>query len=327
MTSRLSPLLLALVLGTAPAQIPAQHGGRDHASAPETARGTDDAALRARQLAELRRSIAKYETLDVAKRDGFRLFGRFENALMGEHWYHPSLVNAPLDLARPSVLQYATVEGKRKLVGVAYTLIQPTGSPLPEGFAGDADVWHVHDPASILDAATAERPALRRRAEERRAREEARGQRFGDLVMLHVWTGLENPEGIFAFHHRAMPYVTLGLPAAWATAANGSMDAARGVALAAAGECEADVGMKFWLGGISSSQQERLEGACATQARALKDALARRPAAADFNALAARLWRDYEAVVDRTLTAEQKRRMATVTVHPAKGASPGGHAH
>ncbi|MGH7461104.1 MAG: hypothetical protein ACREMA_08755 [Longimicrobiales bacterium] len=99
---------------------------------------------------------------------GYRRFGN-EGPLMGEHWYHPELVRKPLDLEHPATLQYATINGRRTLVGVAYNVYQRPGEPLPEGFAGSNDHWHVHDVPKLACALVTDRPLLRRLIERRAA--------------------------------------------------------------------------------------------------------------------------------------------------------------
>src|SRR5687767_7172477 len=126
------------VAGALAAPVSGQHA--HHGSAPTDA---VDPRL-AEQLDALRRSTERYRDHANAVKDGYKRFGA-EAPLMGEHWYHPDLVKAALDLNRPGTLQYAHIDGKRVLVGVAYNVYQREDEALPDGFAGDADVWHVHD--------------------------------------------------------------------------------------------------------------------------------------------------------------------------------------
>lgn len=306
----------------------AGHGARHGAPAADAvAESPAVVAERDRQLAALRAAVARYADIEVAKAEGFRMFGRRGAPLMGEHWYREELVGAPVDLARPSTLQYALIDGKRVLVGVAFSTIQSRGAALPEGFAGSADQWHVHDRAAIREAVTAGRPVLRAIAERRARRDARRGRPTGDLVMLHVWTGLENPEGIFALHHRALPYATLGLPTAWASLPGASMEAARGLALSHDDACDDELRVKRWLAGLSREQRGTLGAQCERSAAAVRSALERQVAGDPLNAVAAAAWRDYADVVRRTLTAEQRRRAASLTEHPGATGVGGGHEH
>lgn len=161
-----------------------------------------------RQLEEVREATVRYQDIKAAQADGFVRFGRVEGPLMGEHWYRRDLLDQPLDLRRPSTLQYAVIRGERVLVGVAYTVYQKPGDPLPEGFAGEEDHWHVHDLIRLARAATQERPLLRwlvnRRIEQDKVGREGGRTR---LVMLHAWVWMENPDGVFANQHRVLPYL------------------------------------------------------------------------------------------------------------------------
>lgn len=133
----------ALLLAFAP---PA-HGQHEHHAETRQEKILYPAALRA-QLEEVRTVTARCRDHLQAKTEGYRRFGT-EGPLMGEHWYRRELAGQPLDLSRPSTLQYAMIDGQRVLVGVAYTLYQRPGEPLPEGFAGDIDRWHNHDITAI----------------------------------------------------------------------------------------------------------------------------------------------------------------------------------
>src|SRR5687767_9658435 len=112
------------------------------------------------QLEQVRKATERYRDHAAAVADGFKLFGA-EGPLMGEHWYHPDRVRQQLDLTSPSTLQYAWIDGKRELVGVAYTLYRRPQDPMPEGFVGEADHWHVHDVTKLAQALVADRPVAR----------------------------------------------------------------------------------------------------------------------------------------------------------------------
>ena len=146
----------------APVHAQAHDHGQTHGAQATTAAATPmsarDSAALAEQVAALRAATARYRDHANAVRDGYRLFGQ-EGPVMGEHWFRRDLVGRPLDLTQPSTLQYATIDGQKVLVGVAYTVYRRPGDPVPEGFAGSADGWHTHDVAQLATAATADRPA------------------------------------------------------------------------------------------------------------------------------------------------------------------------
>ncbi|HEX2078231.1 MAG TPA: hypothetical protein VHG08_11000, partial [Longimicrobium sp.] len=225
-------------------------------------------AVQGDQVERVRQATARYRDVEVARREGYRLFGA-EGPLMGEHWYHPDLVRRPLDLERPSTLQYATIDGRKVLVGVAYTSYRRPDEPLPEGFAGANDQWHTHDVTRLARAATAERPLLRGIVERRiRRGRVGAGEGRMMLTMVHAWIWSENPDGLFAQQHRALPYLRAGLPASHAE--GGSEHAAFGVSLMVAEGCEQEVRRTDRLAGLSRRQARDLRRACGRHAETVR---------------------------------------------------------
>ena len=308
--------VVASVVGT-PLQAQHQHAhGASATSVAHAAHGKSQLAPEAvRQLAAVRQATARYIDHEAAERDGYVRFGREEQPLMGEHWYRKDLVAAPLDLTRPSTLQYASIDGKRMLVGVAYTVYQRPGEDLPDGFAGDQDHWHVHDVPKLMLALTENRPFLRKMAERRIARGKAgAGDGRTRLVMLHAWVGVESPDGPFSMRHRALPYLKAGLPASFADSAD--EDAAFGVSLLEDGACRKEVVVKGWVAGATRDQKDQMMTACDEAAARVKDMFARGPGARELNAIAGEAWRSYARTRESVLTDEQKRRLASVVEHP-----------
>lgn len=89
---------------------------------------------------------------------------------MGHHYLNPALADGTFELENPEIILYVPDENNvMQMVAVEYAIIpadpENPGSP-PEGFTGNNDEWH-----------------------------------FNEMVgqwQLHVWTILENPDGIFA---------------------------------------------------------------------------------------------------------------------------------
>lgn len=269
------------------------------------------------QLDAVRTAVARYEDHDAAVADGYRRFGRGQDgsSLMGEHWYREDRVRAPLDLERPSTLIYAQVDGERRLVAVAYTVYQRPGEPLPDGFAGDDDHWHVHQVDALARALVGDRPLLRALVERRIAQGAVgAGEGRSDLVMLHVWTGMENPDGVFANRNVALPYVRAGLPAEWARP--GDPAAAQGVGLLLPDACGGPSALARGPAGMDEEQAAVIAAACgsaaATVGDAANEARAGRLDPAAFNAAAARAWRGYAATVMASLSPEQRSRLAAL---------------
>lgn len=309
-------LMFYVMLLAAPALGAQGHGGHAH-HAP--AASADAGPALAAEVEAVRRATERYRDIEVARREGYRLFGT-EGALMGEHWYLPDAVRRPLDLVRPSTLQYVTVEGRKVLVGVAYTHYRRPDEAVPEGFAGAGDVWHTHDVTRIARAATAERPLLRSIVE-RRIRRGRVGAGDGRtlLTMVHAWVWSDNPDGVFAGQHRGLPYLRAGLPASHAAGA--SEAAAMGVSLLAPEGCEGELRRTDRLAGLSPRQARDLRRACDRQAESVRASST--ASATALNAAAERAWTAYLAERGRILRPEQSVRMQRVmdaVVEP-------GHAH
>jgi hypothetical protein len=118
---------------------------------------------------------------------------------VGTHWINWTLVDAPFDPARPSMLLFDETPGRpARLVGFSYW-VRSAGEPA--GFAGANDAWHSHlglcfvrgrlylegIPAALACPGT--------------------WLNGGDLWMLHAWVvpGLPNPGGRFAATNPAVP--------------------------------------------------------------------------------------------------------------------------
>lgn len=305
------PLSLALAAVAASAPLAAQ--GHGHHPTTTTGGSSADAhspALHA-QIEAVRRGTERYRDHTNAVRDGYRRFGSGEGALMGEHWYHPNLVRRPLDLARPSTLQYATIGGERVLVGVAYTHYRRPGEPLPEGFAGADDHWHTHDVARLARSLVADRPLLRGIVDRRIQRGKAGGGEGRTLLtMVHAWVWSDNPDGVFAEEHRGLPYLRAGLPAEWARGA--AEASARGVALLAEEGCAREVRRTDAIARLERGQERSLTQACEREAASLRAAVAGSRDARAVNAAAASAWERYETAARRALTPAQHARLRDV---------------
>ena len=260
------------------------------------------------QIEAVRSTTERYRDIENARRDGYRLFGK-EGPLMGEHWYHPDIVKQPLDLRHPSTLQYAIINGRRELVGVAYTVYNRPGEPLPEGFAGSDDHWHVHDVDKIARAITEERPFLRWLVDQRIARgKSGAGNGRTHLTMLHAWIWSDNPDGVFALEHKALPYLRAGIPAHYAQHADEF--APYGVTLLDKRGCDWELGKIRLLAKPAKDQMLRLSRACSGAAEQV-----RKSDVARLNDVASRAWQDYLFVRNSVLTQAQKDRLVVGIEH------------
>ncbi len=303
-------------------------GGSSPATSTARARPAPAPAYRAeleRQLAVVRANTARYRDLDSAKADGFVRFVGDEVPLMGEHWYRKGVPEPPpgtpvdrrVDLAHPTTLQYATIDGRHVLVGVAYSARLAPGEPLPEGFAGPEDHWHQHDVLKFFAAATEDRPFLRwigNRWLDHALRD--RGDDRSLLTMVHAWVWLDNPDGVFAMDHRALPYLRAGLPAGWTDRAlGGDRDAALGVSLLPKDGCRQAVKGPLWIAHASKAQAQAVGDACRDAAARVARAVTASADPRAVNAEAGAAWRAFDAARRAALTPHQLERIAAVTEH------------
>ena len=97
---------------------------------------------------------------------------------MGHHYANLGLFDGEFDMDAPETLLYVPDEnGVMHFVGVEYLVVREAlddpNTP-PEGFTGDEDEWEI----------------------------------VGPFWTLHVWIGLENPDGIFAHANPNVPAVS-----------------------------------------------------------------------------------------------------------------------
>jgi hypothetical protein len=136
------------------------------------------------QIDSVRQSVSRFADPQAAEDAGYQpVFGLVP--LQGVHYVRPDLVrDSTFNLTKPPVLMYAPVAGKPKLVGVAYAYEHPRSRPVPEGFDGPNDDWHMHD-------------ELSRDPSEH-------------IVMVHLWL-TEAPDGPFARYNPYLPYMAASL--------------------------------------------------------------------------------------------------------------------
>ncbi len=275
------------------------------------------------QLATVAAAGAPYRDVAVARARGWKQFGGEDTPLMGEHWVQKDgpdyVAGERLDFARPSNLMYTTIGGKRVLTGVAFTVRIGADEPVPAGFAGNADKWHVHDFEAAVRAATVDRPILGWLANwwlDTNYR--SKGDKRARIAMVHAWVTLPNPDGVFADYNRTLPYLKLGLPATWADGA--SMAAARGLDLATPGGCRNAIDGGLWIANASSATTKELHRACEGAAAHVRASLASRDAA-KVNAAGSHGWAMFEGARQRLLNPAQQARIAAITEHGSHDAA------
>lgn len=121
------------------------------------------------EVEQLKSATNQYLDISVAEGEGrIDVSGYVPN--MGHHYLNPGLADGVFELEKPEIILYVPdSDGMMQMVAVEYSIVPEDpdnpGSP-PEGLTGDLDKWH-----------------------------------FNEMVghwQLHVWTILENPDGIFA---------------------------------------------------------------------------------------------------------------------------------
>ena len=127
------------------------------------------------ELEQVKAATANYLDINVATNEGrIDVSGYVPN--MGHHYLNPPLADGTFELLQPEFILYAPDNnGIMQMVAIEYGIVpddpENPGNP-PEGFTGSEDVWHFNEMIGMWT--------------------------------LHVWTVLENPEGIFAAHNPTM---------------------------------------------------------------------------------------------------------------------------
>ena len=127
------------------------------------------------EIEQVKAATINYVDINVAMNEGrIDVSGYVPN--MGHHYLRPQLADGNFELLQPEFILYAPDENNiMQMVAIEYGIVPDDpnnpGNP-PEGFTGSEDVWHFNEMIGMWT--------------------------------LHVWTILDNPEGIFAAHNMAM---------------------------------------------------------------------------------------------------------------------------
>lgn len=267
----------------------------------DVAAGAQDEDALASFVRDLESSTRRFADPSAAIAEGYRKLGP-DFPGMGEHWIHPGLVIAgALDPSRPPVIAYTTVGERRALIGFAYTRVLGQNDTPPAGpFPGRA--WHDHTGGVDEESLLLSGPASMHAA--------ADGVR---LAMVHVWIGVDNPDGTLAQNNWVLPFLRAGLPAPTRT----SSRAARALSLST------DAGIAFYAELLRSGvrlEGAELEGALAAfegAARAARAWYGRRAAATtitgdDVHALEL-IWAELWEVIARTVSPASLAAMAALS--------------
>ncbi len=167
-------------------------------------------------LAAARRAAAPIPDTAVARTAGFvpieELGISDRNPFQGQHWYNAAHADTLSDvpLGAPSFVMFAPVKGKLQRIAVAYSARLGMAVEPPPALGGDSSaMWHVH----VMCRLTA--PGGRTISDQVpdttacRARGGVPFRR--KTVMIHVWTDVPNPVGIYGHDNPALPFIVLGL--------------------------------------------------------------------------------------------------------------------
>jgi hypothetical protein len=170
---------------------------------------------------------------------------------MGEHYVNMGLLlTATIDPARPPVLEYVTIDGTPRLVGVAYAALVTDSAPQPR-LPVPPGAWHTH--SGTVD----EESFVLSHAGVHHSHAPAQGPR---LAVAHAWIWLDNPAGLYETDNWALPCARLGF------AAPGRLSADAGRSLALAAGATAYFTMLVRVVGEPDSAEQRRLGAVLDQA-------------------------------------------------------------
>ncbi|NND87849.1 MAG: hypothetical protein HKM28_01225 [Flavobacteriaceae bacterium] len=128
------------------------------------------------QVAVLDRRMRRFHNFQVAQAQGYNLLVSPYVPQMGYHYLNPNRVNGEFNLLEPELLVYHPDEDGNMVLGAAEYLVPVdlnNPPPPPAGFIGEEDEWELNPNAGGWT--------------------------------LHVWIGVDNPDGIFAPYNPAVP--------------------------------------------------------------------------------------------------------------------------
>jgi hypothetical protein len=130
-----------LPCGAVAAWVEHVRSGEHGVAPPEQPLGGADAELFARQWAAAVAASADLATPELARDAGYAQVSPQQRGV-GTHWINWTLVDAPFDPARPSMLLFDQTPGQpAHLIGFSYWVRSLSE---PAGFAGPNDAWHSH---------------------------------------------------------------------------------------------------------------------------------------------------------------------------------------
>ena len=248
-------------------------------------------------VAQARSGTARYQDQDAAIADGYRVVGP-DFPGMGEHWLNVGILLAhQFDPAHPAILQYATVRGEPRLVGVVYALALLSNETPPE--FPPCHGWHDHigsvDDESLFD--------------QQPSGHHGTGSR---VAMLHAWVWLDNPDGLFASDNWVLPFIRVARVPPPALA--GQTSAARALSLASGG-AEYQAGVLRHVGLPDAADSTAIDAALAVAQDNVERLLRERDSSSlntsDVAALSA-IWRRMWSTIDAGVRSNVRERLRSL---------------
>jgi len=165
-------------------------------------------------LAAARRAVADLKDTAAVRAAGYRPITelRIPDGLpfQGWHWQRQMTGDtlAEVGLERPTFIMFGDVNGVPQRIAVAYSALLLLDAPAPAGLGGDPTAkWHNHfwcDSVPTIPGGFVvnDRDACA-----------ARGGKLSPrrTAMVHVWTDVANPEGMYGNDNPGLPYAAVGL--------------------------------------------------------------------------------------------------------------------
>jgi hypothetical protein len=134
------------------------------------------------------------------------------NPFQGQHWYSAQRADTLPDvpLATPAFVMFAPVNGTLQRIAVAYSARLLIEAATPTALAGDSSaMWHAHVLCRLPSPSG--RPIIDQVPDTSACRAGGGVLVPRKTVMVHVWTDIPNPVGIYGHDNPALPFIVLGL--------------------------------------------------------------------------------------------------------------------
>jgi hypothetical protein len=175
-------------------------GNSGHGSRGPVPPAPMDVATHLRLQRQVERSnaiVARYPTVADAKAAGYVQVSGYVPCI-GAHFTKYGALGNGFDPSEPEVMLYGGIEADAPVVGLSYMVF---ADEEPEGFAGDTDVWHVHESLCIGPNGGVLGPG--NASDEECAERGGENSDLGNLWMMHMWNvpGWESRWGLFSSEH------------------------------------------------------------------------------------------------------------------------------